>query len=101
VLEDLGPPEFASTEAAGHDELRLVARRQLVDELGVDPGAKLRDLETPILRHDPALLLPDARPAEVGIVTPASPVPNALSEAMQPGGPMAVFDTFVRLLTAR
>jgi hypothetical protein len=74
-------------------------RRQLVDELGVDPGAKLRDLETPILRHDPALLLPDARPAEVGIVTPESPVPDALSEAMQPGEPMAVFDTFVRLLT--
>ena len=157
VLEDLGAPEFASTEAARHDELRLVAldhgidadlalgqhhavipelqrlviehpfrerlhcrlilalyragrqadalavsasvRRQLVDELGVDPGAKLRDLETPILRHDPALLLPDARPAEVGIVTPESPVPDALSEAMQPGEPMAVFDTFVRLLT--
>ena len=157
VLEDLGAPEFASTEAARHDELRLVAldngidadlalgqhhavipelqrlviehpfrerlhcrlilalyprgsaggcargqrvgARQLVDELGVDPGAKLRDLETPILRHDPALLLPDARPAEVGIVTPESPVPDALSVAMQPGEPMAVFDTFVRLLT--
>jgi serine/threonine-protein kinase PknK len=115
VLEDLGPPEFASTEATRLDELRLVAldhriaadlalgkhhaviaelerlvaaypfrerlhhqlmlalyrsgrqadalavssalRRQLADELGVDPGPALRDLETAILRQDPALLL--------------------------------------------
>src|SRR5829696_10442536 len=111
VLEELGPPEFASTEAARLEELRLVAldhridanlalgkhhaviaelehliaahpfrerlhcqlmlalyrsgrqadalavssalRRQLADELGVDPGPELRDLETAILRHDP------------------------------------------------
>jgi serine/threonine-protein kinase PknK len=115
VLEDLGPPEFASTEAARLEELRLVAldhridadlslgrhhavigelerlvaahpfrerlhcqlmlalyrsgrqadalvvsasvRRRLVDELGVDPGPALYDLETAILRHDPALLI--------------------------------------------
>jgi len=114
VLEDLGPPEFASTEATRLDELRLVAldhridadlalgkhhaviaelerlvaaypfrerlhhqlmlalyrsgrqagalavssalRRQLADELGVDPGPELRDLETAILRQDPALM---------------------------------------------
>jgi serine/threonine-protein kinase PknK len=115
VLEELGPPEFASTEAARLEELRLVAldhridanlalgkhhaviaelehliaahpfrerlhcqlmlalyrsgrqadalavssalRRQLADELGVDPGPELRDLETAILRHDPELLV--------------------------------------------
>src|SRR5262245_59049804 len=115
VLDDLGPPEFANTEAARLEELRLVAldhridadlalgrhhavtaelerlvvahpfreklhcqlmlalyrsgrqadalvvassvRRRLADELGVDPGLALQDLETAILRHDPALLL--------------------------------------------
>ena len=115
VLDDLGPPEFANTEAARLEELRLVAldhridadlalgkhhaviaelerlvvahpfrerlhcqlmlalyrsgrqadalavassvRRRLADELGVDPSPALRDLETAILRHDPALLL--------------------------------------------
>ena len=31
VLEDLGPPEFASTEAARHDELRLVALDHGID----------------------------------------------------------------------
>src|SRR6185437_357607 len=115
VLDDLGPPEFASTEAARLEELRLVAldhridadlalgqhyaviaelerlvaahpfrerlhcqlmlalyrsgrqadalavatsvRRHLAEELGVDPSPALRDLETAILRHDPALQL--------------------------------------------
>ena len=31
-------------------------RRRLVDELGVDPGPELRELEAAILRHDPQLL---------------------------------------------
>ena len=119
VLDDLGPPEFANTEAARLEELRLDAldhridadlalgkhhaviaelerlvvahpfrerlhcqlmlalyrsgrqadalavassvRRQLADELGVDPSPALRDLETAILRHDPALQLAQRR----------------------------------------
>jgi DNA-binding SARP family transcriptional activator len=139
VLEDLGPPDFASTEAARLEELRLVAldhriesdlalgkhhaviaelerlivehpfrerlhcqlmlalyrsgrqadalavsasvSRKLADELGVDPGPALRDLETAILRHDPALVLPDARPAELGVVAPESSVADTLFEA--------------------
>jgi serine/threonine-protein kinase PknK len=132
VLDDLDPPEFAHTEAARLEELRLVAldhridadltlgrhraviaelqrlvvahpfrerlhcqlmlalyrsgrqadalavsssvRRQLAHELGVDPGPALRELETAILRHDPALLLPDARLAELGLVAPKPPL---------------------------
>ena len=31
------------------------ARRALVDELGIEPGRELRELEEAILRHDPAL----------------------------------------------
>jgi YVTN family beta-propeller protein len=41
------------------------ARRQLVEELGIEPGAELRELHARILGQDPSLLLPaaDARPA--------------------------------------
>ena len=114
VLDDLGPPEFAHTDVARLEELRLTAldlridadlalgrhhsvigelerlvvahpfherlhcqlmlalyrsgrqadalavsssvRQHLADELGIDPGPALRDMETAILRHDPALL---------------------------------------------
>ena len=37
------------------------ARRTLVDELGIDPGAELQELERAILRQDPELALPTAR----------------------------------------
>lgn len=39
------------------------ARRDLLDGLGIEPGAALRDLERAILRHDPALLGPATQPA--------------------------------------
>ena len=113
VLDDLGPPEFATTAATRLNELRLVAweykidsqlaigdhahavsllqqlvedhpfrerftaqlmlalyragrqaealatfasaRRRLAEELGLDPGPDLRELESSILRQDPAL----------------------------------------------
>jgi basic membrane lipoprotein Med (substrate-binding protein (PBP1-ABC) superfamily) len=38
------------------------ARRRLVDELGIEPGSALRDLERRILRHDPTLLVAQASP---------------------------------------
>jgi DNA-binding SARP family transcriptional activator len=40
------------------DALRAIdqARRTLIDELGLDPGPELRELERRILDHDPALL---------------------------------------------
>jgi predicted ATPase/DNA-binding SARP family transcriptional activator len=40
------------------------ARRALVDELGIDPGRSLRELEQAILRQDPALDLPAVEPVE-------------------------------------
>jgi WD40 repeat protein/DNA-binding SARP family transcriptional activator len=54
------------------------ARSVLVEELGIDPGAELRRLQTAILAQDPGLDLPAAAKA-----TPARELP----EALQPVGP--------------
>ena len=40
------------------------ARRRLVEELGIEPGQRLRDLERAILAQDPALQLPPLEAAE-------------------------------------
>jgi DNA-binding SARP family transcriptional activator len=40
------------------------ARRHLVEELGIEPSARLRDLERAILQHDPALALEPAPASE-------------------------------------
>src|SRR3954451_22651603 len=48
------------------------ARELLVEELGVDPGPELQELERRILRHDPALAAPDA-PAPVRVQLPVPP----------------------------
>ncbi len=45
------------------------ARELLVEELGVDPGPELQELERRILRHDPALAAPEA-PAPVRVQLP-------------------------------
>ena len=50
------------------------ARELLVEELGVDPGPELQELERRILRHDPALAAPDA-PAPVRVQLPTPPTP--------------------------
>ena len=51
------------------------ARELLVEELGVDPGPELQELERRILRHDPALAAPDApAPALVQLPTPPTPL---------------------------
>ena len=42
------------------------ARTRLVDELGIDPGPALQELEHAILRHDPSL---DAGPTATGVAT--------------------------------
>ena len=44
-------------------EAYAAARRRLVDEVGVEPSAELRELQARILRQDPSLRLPPA-PAE-------------------------------------
>ena len=51
------------------------ARELLVEELGVDPGPDLQELERRILRHDPLLAAPDApAPALLQLPTPPTPL---------------------------
>lgn len=56
-------------------------RRALNEELGIDPGPRLRDLETAILRHDPSLSEP-APPPTVVEAAPARAVPAQLPLAV-------------------
>jgi YVTN family beta-propeller protein len=44
------------------------ARRELVEELGIEPGHALRDLEQRILRHDAELEAPPLQPSEAPVV---------------------------------
>ena len=53
------------------------AREALVDHVGIEPGAALRELEGAILRQDPALDLPRALP---GALPRAMPTPGAAGE---------------------
>jgi predicted ATPase/DNA-binding SARP family transcriptional activator len=49
------------------------ARRMLADELGVEPGSGLRELERAILRHDASLAAPEPRrPAAILLPAPAT-----------------------------
>jgi predicted ATPase/DNA-binding SARP family transcriptional activator len=51
------------------------ARELLVEELGVDPGPELQELERQILRHDPLLAAPEApTPVRVHLPTPPTPL---------------------------
>jgi predicted ATPase/DNA-binding SARP family transcriptional activator len=50
------------------------ARELLVDELGIDPGPELQELERRILRHDAALAAPET-PAPARLLLPTPPTP--------------------------
>lgn len=69
-------------------EAYAAARRRLVDEVGVEPGAELRELQARILRQDPSLLL-----ATASVASPAEPraspdtVPRPPDASTSPGAP--------------
>jgi predicted ATPase/DNA-binding SARP family transcriptional activator len=74
------------------------ARELLVDELGVDPGPELQELERRILRHDPALAAPDApAPALLRLPTPPTPLVGRRLEVAAVGALLRRDD--VRLVT--
>jgi DNA-binding SARP family transcriptional activator len=50
-------------------------RERLVDELGLDPGPELRELETAILNHDPALRVAPRVAASAPVPAASAPTP--------------------------
>ncbi len=74
------------------------ARSFLVEELGVDPGPELQELERRILRHDPALAAPETlAPALVRLPTPPTPLVGRRLEVAAVGALLRRDD--VRLVT--
>src|SRR4051812_3061367 len=73
-------------------EAYAAARRRLVDDVGVEPSAELRELQGRILRQDPSLLLPaaphDAQPAEREAKVPRELGSPARVAKAEPPGPM-------------
>ena len=70
-------------QADALEALRTV-RRNLADELGVDPGPAVRELEGMLLRQDDALRVPPviAPPARIPASPPPQPSPPAVSESV-------------------
>jgi DNA-binding SARP family transcriptional activator len=64
-------------------------RRLLVDELGMEPGQELRELEQAILRQDAELEVPPLRPS----TAPAAPVPVELEPQIEQSAPREVRKT--------
>ncbi|HEX6418074.1 MAG TPA: BTAD domain-containing putative transcriptional regulator [Acidimicrobiales bacterium] len=70
------------------------ARRTLRDQLGIDPGRPLVELEAAILAHDPALAAPPATPRAAPVGAAPEPPPGAAPAAPaaaepSPGAPPA------------
>jgi YVTN family beta-propeller protein len=80
---------YRSGRQADALEAYAAARRRLVDEVGVEPSAELRELQARILRQDPSLRLPPApaetQPAEREEV-PDATKPPARGARAQPVG---------------
>jgi DNA-binding SARP family transcriptional activator len=57
------------------------ARRRLVEDLGIEPGAQLRELEQAVLAQDPALAVPVRAPV---VAPPEREVPASVAEEAEP-----------------
>jgi predicted ATPase len=66
---------YRSRRQADALEAYTRARRTFVDELGIEPGPELRDLEARILRQDPDLDRPPSAPVLKGAGLPVPPTP--------------------------
>ncbi len=73
-------------------------RRLLGDELGLEPGPALQELERAILKHDPSLAAP-AQPIRIGSRLPAPPTP-LVGRRLEVAAVLALFrDEGARLVT--
>ncbi|WP_432742998.1 NB-ARC domain-containing protein [Streptomyces sp. JH002] len=70
------------------------ARRRLVDELGIEPGGELRELEGLILRGDARLAVPAPVPEPTPAAAPPAPAPAAFPARGRAAFPPAIA-TFV------
>jgi predicted ATPase/DNA-binding SARP family transcriptional activator len=74
------------------------ARGALLDELGVEPGPALRELERAILQHDSSLAAPESQPrVEWHVPTPPTPLVGRHLEVAAVAGLLRRYD--VRLVT--
>jgi DNA-binding SARP family transcriptional activator/DNA-binding beta-propeller fold protein YncE len=71
------------------------SRRILVDELGLEPGPELQNLEQQVLTHDPALAAPPRRPVRNG-----RPAADRLIKGWRAGAVVAAAGLAVSLLLA-
>ncbi|MGL5859406.1 MAG: AfsR/SARP family transcriptional regulator [Angustibacter sp.] len=69
-------------------EVGRAARKVLIDEIGVEPGQELQDLEQAILNHDASLEAPPTAPGTA--TTPAAPSTPADGSATGPTGPTTI-----------
>jgi DNA-binding SARP family transcriptional activator len=75
-------------------EVYRSTRRLLVDELGIEPGPAIQQLEQAILRQDPAL---DSSPAVIGEAPPErGTIVVALLEGDNADGPVAIAEALAR-----
>ncbi len=72
LVADLALALYRSGQQARALETLAAARRRLSAELGIEPGARLRDLEGRILRQDPELSAPTAPAPPPRAHTPAA-----------------------------
>ena len=70
------------------------ARTRLVDDLGIEPGSELRQLEQRILDQDPSLLIPEHKPLAPGPDEPRSARGYELRDVIGVGESSAVYRAF-------
>ena len=98
----------AGRQAEALEVYRMV-RRRLSDELGLQPGQELRDLEAAILRQDEALTTPaqaprddttEPSPRAAPTTTPAAPTPTSRGRRLAVGGVLTLVAAATVAVTA-
>lgn len=69
--------QYRSGHRAEALETFRTGHQLIIDELGLEPGAALRELHNAVLREDPAIAAPTTVPESFAAVAPAVPVASA------------------------